>query len=466
MDSLFNASFVDFIKTEKNCDFNGRHIAHLVKDYKLDQVVHGIKWLVEGWSVEGTARLLKNVFEDWLPELAGFAIARIGSDWELRPKMGLIVAFMMMGETEGVAALFIRSLTIGWDASKVTELISCLDSVLEWESSYFTKFAELLLQELHLASLAHETPAIDPSLIIHSLSTMYKTTTALTNHRILMADLRLAVAKSHYLTQFAHSITPASVIAGMRNRVNVRDGFLMGPNGSNRGSTTLESRARTSESGTLNPRDSLSSDEAYATLLSRIPPSLREFFGDSSTSETDFTFPTSAQDFLDQFDNSDMDSETSSTQNPLLATRTNSSTSITSSTPPITRSHPAFSRLSSSLLSTHSQSSFFTRQTSTTETPILPLPTSTIAGMIVPSSVFHPDSTTNVFRTATGSMMSLALSSLDLTSPVVAAGVTGLVEETGAEMDSNLRVLMDEEGRGGVQRVLERGDSFASTKST
>jgi hypothetical protein len=53
----------------------------ILQDYKLDQIVTGVKWLIDGWSIEATARVLRNIFEDWLPELAAFAIAKIGSSW-------------------------------------------------------------------------------------------------------------------------------------------------------------------------------------------------------------------------------------------------------------------------------------------------------------------------------------------------------------------------------------------------
>ncbi|KAJ3231914.1 hypothetical protein HDU81_003389 [Chytriomyces hyalinus] len=314
MDALFNASFVEFIKNEKNSEFNGRHIAHMVKDYKLDQVVHGIKWLVEGWSIESTARVLKNVFDDWLPELAAFAIARIGSAWPLRPKMGLVVAFMMMGESPQIAALFIRSLTIGWDADRITELISCLDTVLEWEDKYFTKFSELLLAELNEASRVGEIQNVDPALIISALSSLYKQNATSTNHRIVMADLRLAVAKARYLTQFAHSIScpnclnrrectftaratspsPASIIGAMRNRIRptgstANTGLVLDSNGVLRPATGLEMRTGSADVGSMESDNDASSSN-FAHLLDRIPPALREFFGaiDASTSQTEF----------------------------------------------------------------------------------------------------------------------------------------------------------------------------------
>ncbi|KAJ3019832.1 UNVERIFIED_CONTAM: hypothetical protein HDU68_010489, partial [Siphonaria sp. JEL0065] len=41
MDALFNASFVEFIKNEKNCDFNGRHVAHLFKNSSVPTRIFG-----------------------------------------------------------------------------------------------------------------------------------------------------------------------------------------------------------------------------------------------------------------------------------------------------------------------------------------------------------------------------------------------------------------------------------------
>ncbi|KAJ3416615.1 hypothetical protein HDV05_000897 [Chytridiales sp. JEL 0842] len=207
MDKIYNASFVDFVRNEKNCEFVGRHLAPIVKDYKLDQVVTGLRWLVDGWSIEATARAMRNVFEDWLPELAALAIAKIGSSWSVRPKMGLVVSFLVMGEKPTVLAIFVRSLTLGWTPTQVTDLISCLDTVLEWDDPYFQSFTELLIAEFQKAKDAGESTSPDPSSIAQALATRYKTSTSVTNYRIVLADLRLAVAKSNYLAQFTHSLS-------------------------------------------------------------------------------------------------------------------------------------------------------------------------------------------------------------------------------------------------------------------
>ncbi|KAJ3403941.1 hypothetical protein CcCBS67573_g08112 [Chytriomyces confervae] len=424
MDALFNASFVEFIKNEKNCEFNGQHIAHMVKDYKLDQVVHGIKWLVDGWTIESTARVLKNVFDDWLPELAAFAIARIGSAWPLRPKMGLVVAFMMMGESPQIAALFIRSLTIGWDADRITELISCLDTVLEWEDKYFTKFSELLLAELNEASRVGEIQNVDPALIISALSSLYKQNATSTNHRIVMADLRMAVAKARYLTQFAHSIScqnclnrrecnftaratspsPASVIAAMRNRIRptgstANTGLVIDSAGVLRPATGPDMRSGSADVGSLDSELDASSSTNFAYLLDRIPPALREFFGatDASTTHTEFGI-SSSDDLL--FNSSLYDGTTDSqASDTFMESRGNSVMSM-----PSLHTASQFSRATSSNSFRLARGISLMNADESSNPPI----------SLVPNTVFdaHHVPLEN-FRQAT-SLMSMALSTLDL----------------------------------------------------
>ncbi|KAJ1559020.1 hypothetical protein HK405_012327, partial [Cladochytrium tenue] len=194
MDRLYNAAFVDFVRTEKNCEFIGRNLAGIVKDYKLEQVVHGIKWLVQDWSIESTARLLKNVFDDWLPELAAFVVARVGAEWSVRPKMGLVVSYMVIEEPPKIIAIFIRSLTVGWEIDKITELICCLDTVLRWSD-----------EEVVEASQKKEV-AFEPSEMVTALGNMYKTSVAIANYKILLTDYRLTVAKCSYIAQFTHAV--------------------------------------------------------------------------------------------------------------------------------------------------------------------------------------------------------------------------------------------------------------------
>jgi hypothetical protein len=71
MDVLYNASFYEYIRDERNVDLSAIRLSRIIKDYKPKQVATALLWMIQGWSVENTAKLMRIVFADWLPDLAG-----------------------------------------------------------------------------------------------------------------------------------------------------------------------------------------------------------------------------------------------------------------------------------------------------------------------------------------------------------------------------------------------------------
>ena len=140
MDVLYNASFYDYVRDERNVDLSAIRLSRLVREYKPVQVAMGIRWLVQGWSVESTAKLLRIIFDDWLPDLAGCVFALLSKEWPLKPQLGLCVAYLMLSEPPASAALFMRSLSTFWSETAMVELIGYLDSLLEWQKDYFREF--------------------------------------------------------------------------------------------------------------------------------------------------------------------------------------------------------------------------------------------------------------------------------------------------------------------------------------
>jgi hypothetical protein len=72
MDVLYSASFYDYIRDERNCDLSAQRLCRIIKDYKPRQVANALLWMIQGWSVENTSKLLRTIFSDWLPDLAGY----------------------------------------------------------------------------------------------------------------------------------------------------------------------------------------------------------------------------------------------------------------------------------------------------------------------------------------------------------------------------------------------------------
>ncbi|EGF79000.1 hypothetical protein BATDEDRAFT_26149 [Batrachochytrium dendrobatidis JAM81] len=140
MDTLYSASFYDFIRSESNIEISGQKLARLVKEYQPKQVAKALNWIIQGWSVHNTARLLVMIFSDWLPDLAGCVFAILCREWPLNPQTAMCTAYLIHAEPPSAAALFIRSLSNGWKQDVSVELISYVDEVLEWDSSYFKAF--------------------------------------------------------------------------------------------------------------------------------------------------------------------------------------------------------------------------------------------------------------------------------------------------------------------------------------
>jgi hypothetical protein len=137
MDQIYSASFYSFIRDEKNVDLSSVRLARIIKDYKPRQVALALRWLTQGWSVESTSRLMRNIFADWLPDLAACVFTLMSKDWPVKPQLSLCVAYLLINEPPAVSGVFLRTLTSGWTHEKSIELVSYLDSLLEWDEAYF-----------------------------------------------------------------------------------------------------------------------------------------------------------------------------------------------------------------------------------------------------------------------------------------------------------------------------------------
>lgn len=103
MDTIYSASFYAYIRDEKNLDLASIRLSRIIKDYKPRQVALALRWLTQGWSVENTSRLLRNVFMDWLPDLAACVFTLMSKEWPARPQLSLCCAYLLINEPPAVA---------------------------------------------------------------------------------------------------------------------------------------------------------------------------------------------------------------------------------------------------------------------------------------------------------------------------------------------------------------------------
>ena len=263
MDRLYNASFAEFIRSEENLLTIARHMMAIVKDYNLQTLANGLRWLVNGWRMENIAKLLKILTRDWLPDVCGVLVNLITLGWTIQvtelggenkifrayfkesmasaaPKVLAgpaksdeavdrlqqnstfkLIAILAAGETADVTATFIKSLTAteNWTSEKVTELVSFMDTVLDWDEGFFRSFTEHYvklskaeqnaaekcsgcatddedesLEKMVECTPANKTRSKSGKLALDYLAALYKTNLALASYKLALADFKLALA--------------------------------------------------------------------------------------------------------------------------------------------------------------------------------------------------------------------------------------------------------------------------------
>jgi hypothetical protein len=112
MDVLYNASFYEYIRDERNVDLSAVRLSRIIKDYKPKQVASALLWMIQGWSVENSAKLFRIVFGDWLPDLAGCIFGLVSKNWPKKPQCSLCTAYILISEPATSSALFLRYLFI------------------------------------------------------------------------------------------------------------------------------------------------------------------------------------------------------------------------------------------------------------------------------------------------------------------------------------------------------------------
>jgi hypothetical protein len=212
MDVLYNASFFDYIRDERNLELSSIRLARIIKDYKPKQVATALIWMIQGWTVENTAKLLRSVFSDWLPDLAGCVFALISRGWPKKPQLSLCTAYILLSEPAVSVALFIRTLTESWSKDDTIELISYLDNLLEvlfynkqWDEDFLKEVMNVYTNSISTDSLDgdeaeddvndEDEPESEGDGEDEKVTEQYRRNIAVANYKMALADARLSIAE-------------------------------------------------------------------------------------------------------------------------------------------------------------------------------------------------------------------------------------------------------------------------------
>ncbi|PVV01026.1 hypothetical protein BB560_004572 [Smittium megazygosporum] len=133
MDLLYEATFRSWLKDEENVSIVSSYLHRIANEYPLDRIVNALKWLIQSWSVESVAILIKHVTADWtnVKQEADFK-ASSSSNYQTSKHLKIIE-----GETK--RGFLIREITRDWSCVQVAKLVSNLSTTF-WENRLYQEY--------------------------------------------------------------------------------------------------------------------------------------------------------------------------------------------------------------------------------------------------------------------------------------------------------------------------------------
>ncbi|PVU94812.1 hypothetical protein BB559_002926 [Furculomyces boomerangus] len=111
MDSLYDATFHSWLKTESNVPIVSSYLHRIANNYPLDRIINAVKWLVSSWKLESISQVIRKISADWASP---------------PPDSPSKHAFIIAAETK--RGIFVREVTRDWSCIQVARLISILSS--------------------------------------------------------------------------------------------------------------------------------------------------------------------------------------------------------------------------------------------------------------------------------------------------------------------------------------------------
>ncbi|KAJ2763028.1 hypothetical protein H4S06_000324, partial [Coemansia sp. BCRC 34490] len=144
MDSLYDATFHRWLKSEENVLTIAIHLQRIANEYPLDRTINALRWLVSSWRVESTAVIVRYVTADWAtpqnppqPSASPFR-SDIGRHASLLTDPGVLAG-------ESRRGVLVRELTKDWTSQQIAQLVSILAVNLWCERPHLEAFIRSLV---------------------------------------------------------------------------------------------------------------------------------------------------------------------------------------------------------------------------------------------------------------------------------------------------------------------------------
>ncbi|KAJ1902934.1 hypothetical protein LPJ81_003335, partial [Coemansia sp. IMI 209127] len=153
MDTLYDATFHRWLKSEENVLTIAIHLQRISNEYPLDRIINALRWLVSSWRVESTAVIVRYVTADWAapqnppqPSTSPFR-SDISRHASLLSDPGVL-----SGESR--RGVLVRELTKDWTSQQIAQLVSILAVNLWCERPHLEAFIRTLVSDWDFCRLS------------------------------------------------------------------------------------------------------------------------------------------------------------------------------------------------------------------------------------------------------------------------------------------------------------------------
>ncbi|KAJ2704055.1 hypothetical protein FB645_003588 [Coemansia sp. IMI 203386] len=153
MDSLYDASFHDWLKCEDNVSIIASYLQRIANEYPMDRIINALRWLVSSWRLESTAVIVRHITSDWaMPQNP--------------PKPNTSTSFLMDAPQttlqsdpsvlagEARRGVLVRELTKDWTCQQIAQLVGMLSLTFWSERSHLEAFLKTLVSDWDFCRLS------------------------------------------------------------------------------------------------------------------------------------------------------------------------------------------------------------------------------------------------------------------------------------------------------------------------
>ncbi|KAJ2751908.1 hypothetical protein H4R27_002407 [Coemansia aciculifera] len=156
MDSLYDASFHEWLKNEGNVSIIASYLQRIANEYPMDRIINALRWLVSSWRVESTAVIVRHITADWAvpqaPPPKPAASAHFRLDPVPVPPPSAADPSMLSGEAR--RGVLVRELTKDWTCQQIAQLVGMLALTFWSERTYLEAFLRTLVSDWDFCRLS------------------------------------------------------------------------------------------------------------------------------------------------------------------------------------------------------------------------------------------------------------------------------------------------------------------------